>query len=223
MSDQAGIEQLGGLPTEARNPRSEQLDGMATVALLETIAAAVRAQLPAIARCVDAIAERFAGGGRLFYAGAGTSGRLGVLDASECPPTFSVEPGLFVGLIAGGDAALRRSSEQSEDSPEQGAADLRAHDPAEADTVLGIAASGRTPYVIGALKAAQAVGALTVALTCAGGTGRQSALAEVAGAHRLDAHESRHCDQDGAEHDFDGGDGAPRRGLRQPDGECAAD
>jgi N-acetylmuramic acid 6-phosphate etherase len=187
MSDQAGIEQLGGLPTEARNPRSEQLDGMATVALLETIndedatiAAAVRAQLPAIARCVDAIAERFAGGGRLFYAGAGTSGRLGVLDASECPPTFSVEPGLFVGLIAGGDAALRRSSEQSEDSPEQGAADLRAHDPAEADTVLGIAASGRTPYVIGALKAAQAVGALTVALTCAGGTGRQSALAEVA-------------------------------------------
>ena len=168
---------LAQLPTEARNPRSEHLDQLSTLDMLQlindedaTIAAAVRAALPSIAAAVDAIAERFARGGRLFYIGAGTSGRLGVLDASECPPTFSVPPGLFVGLIAGGDSALRKSSEQSEDSPAQGAADLAAHILTAHDTVLGIAASGRTPYVLGALEHANTIGALTVSLTCTGKT-----------------------------------------------------
>ena len=145
-----------------------------------TVPSAVRAALPHIADVVDAIAARFAEGGRLFYVGAGTSGRLGVLDASECPPTFSVAPGLFVGLIAGGDAALRRSSEFSEDSPAAGASDLEARALTPQDTVLGIASSGRTPYVLGALAAAVDAGALTVALTCAGGGVNPSRLAALA-------------------------------------------
>ena len=180
-------EQLGALPTEARNPRSEKLDELATIDMLRvindedaTIAAAVREALPEIAAAVDAIAERFARGGRLFYVGAGTSGRLGVLDASECPPTFSVDPGLFVGLIAGGDAALRKSSEASEDSPPAGAADIGAHNVTAKDSVIGIAASGRTPYVLGALAAAKDAGALTVALTCAGGGSERSRMATAA-------------------------------------------
>ncbi len=180
-------ERLGGLPTEARNPRSEGLDRMGTVEMLgvmndedATIAAAVREALPKIAEVVDAVAARFERGGRLFYVGAGTSGRLGVLDASECPPTFSVGPGLFVGLIAGGDGALRTSSESTEDKPEEGERDLAGYGVGEADTVVGIAASGRTPYVMGALGAAARAGALTVALTCAGGAGVVSPMAAMA-------------------------------------------
>jgi N-acetylmuramic acid 6-phosphate etherase len=168
-------EQLSQLPTEAANPRSANLDELSTLEMLQlindedaTIASAVRLALPQIAEAIDAISARFSRGGRLFYIGAGTSGRLGVLDASECPPTFSVPPGLFVGLIAGGDSALRKSSEQSEDSPEQGAADLAPFQITAADSLLGIAASGRTPYVLGALNYANSIGALTVALTCAG-------------------------------------------------------
>ncbi len=180
-------EKLGQLPTELRNPRSEHIDELSTLEMMRvmndedaTIAAAVREALPEIAAVVDAIAERFARGGRLFYLGAGTSGRLGVLDASECPPTFSVPPELFVGLIAGGDSALRRSSEESEDSPAAGADDLALHRPTSDDAVLGIAASGRTPYVLGALAGAREAKALTVALTCAGGTGGRSRMAAAA-------------------------------------------
>lgn len=183
-------EQLSALPTEARNPRSARIDELSTLEMLgvineedATVAAAVRAVLPQVAGVVDAVAERFARGGRLFYVGAGTSGRLGVLDASECPPTFSVGPGLFVGLIAGGDSALRKSSESSEDSPEVGARDLEPFALGEQDTLVGIAASGRTPYVLGALADAIECGALTVALTCAGGAehaSRMAALAELA-------------------------------------------
>src|ERR1700722_12957660 len=124
---------LSSLITEARNPLSEHIDELPTLEMLTiinqedaTVAAAVASELPNIALAVDEIAARFAQGGRLFYIGAGTSGRLGVLDASECPPTFSVPPGLVQGLIAGGDAALRISSEHSEDSPEEGARDLAA-------------------------------------------------------------------------------------------------
>ena len=131
-----------------------------------TVASAVRAELLHIAEAVDAITERFAVGGRLFYIGAGTSGRLGVLDASECPPTFSVPPVLFQGIIAGGDAALRLSSERSEDSREQGAKDLAAAGVLPGDALVGIAASGRTPYVLGAISYAKSLGALTIALTC---------------------------------------------------------
>jgi N-acetylmuramic acid 6-phosphate etherase len=177
-------ENLAALPTEARNPRSDRIDELSTLDMLRvinqedaTVAAAVGAALAEIAAVVDAIAERLARGGRLFYVGAGTSGRLGVLDASECPPTFSVDPGLFVGLIAGGDAALRKSSEASEDSPETGAADLQAHGLTAQDAVVGIAASGRTPYVLGALGAARQAGALTVALTCAGPTVSEMGMA----------------------------------------------
>jgi N-acetylmuramic acid 6-phosphate etherase len=164
---------LAALSTEARNPRSAQIDQLSTLDMLTlinqedaTVAAAVATQLPAIARAVDAIAERFASGGRLFYIGAGTSGRLGVLDASECPPTFSVPTTLVQGLIAGGDRALRLSSEHSEDSTEEGARDLAAAGFTLQDTLVGIAASGRTPYVLGALSHARSLGALTIGLSC---------------------------------------------------------
>ena len=164
---------LGALLTEGRNPASEQIDRLPTLEMLQvinredqTVALAVEHELANIARAVDEIAARFERGGRLFYIGAGTSGRLGVLDASECPPTFSVPATLVQGLIAGGDSALRNSSEQSEDSPAEGAADLAPHDLGPYDTVVGIAASGRTPYVLGALDFAQSRGALTIALTC---------------------------------------------------------
>ena len=171
---------LSTLLTEARNPLTEHIDDLPTLDMLHLIndedrkaAAAVAAVLPDIAKAVDEIARRFEDGGRLFYIGAGTSGRLGVLDASECPPTFSVPPTLFQGLIAGGDSALRKSSEQSEDSPEQGAADLAAagftgsaSGETVPDALVGIAASGRTPYVLGALQHARSLGALTIALTC---------------------------------------------------------
>jgi N-acetylmuramic acid 6-phosphate etherase len=199
------MQNLATLVTEARNPLSEHIDELSTLEMLTvinqedaTVASAVAAELPAIARAVDAIADRFSLGGRLFYIGAGTSGRLGVLDASECPPTFSVPPSLVQGLIAGGDAALRRSSEHSEDSPEDGQRDLAAagfgisassESPsapsgkdgsgasAEAefpsktpDVLIGIAASGRTPYVLGALLHARSLGALTIGLSCAAGS-----------------------------------------------------
>ena len=174
---------LGSLLTETRNPASERLDQLSTLEMLElinaedaSVAAAVHAELPHIAQAVDAIAARFAQGGRLFYIGAGTSGRLGVLDASECPPTFSVAADLFQGLIAGGDRALRLSSEHSEDSREEGAHDLAAAGFAKHDTLVGIAASGRTPYVLGALDYAKTLGSLTIGLSCVPG----SALAQAA-------------------------------------------
>jgi N-acetylmuramic acid 6-phosphate etherase len=164
---------LAALPTEGRNPASEHIDQLPTIEMLRiinqedaSVAAAVAAELPHIANAVDAIAQRFEQGGRLFYIGAGTSGRLGVLDASECPPTFAVPQSLFQGIIAGGDGALRNSSEASEDSPDQGAADLIARAFTKQDALIGIAASGRTPYVIGALEHARKVGALTISLAC---------------------------------------------------------
>ena len=167
------LSHLASLTTEARNPLSEHLDELPTLSLLGLIndedakvAAAVRIELPQIALAVDAIAERFQRGGRLFYIGAGTSGRLGVLDASECPPTFSVPATLVQGLIAGGDRALRLSSEHSEDSAEEGARDLAGAGFAANDTLVGIAASGRTPYVLGALAHARSLGGLTVSLAC---------------------------------------------------------
>jgi len=164
---------LGTLVTETRNPATEHLDELPTLAMLELIndedakvAAAVRAELPHIAKAIDAITTRFQNGGRLFYIGAGTSGRLGVLDASECPPTFSVPAELFQGLIAGGDRALRLSSEHSEDSPDEGTRDIISAGFTPQDTLVGIAASGRTPYVLGALAYAKSLGALTIGLTC---------------------------------------------------------
>ncbi|MCU1294611.1 MAG: N-acetylmuramic acid 6-phosphate etherase [Bryobacterales bacterium] len=161
------------LLTEAQNPASRSIDDLPTLEMLAIINAAdqevalsVQRELPQIAAAVDAIAERLRQGGRLFYTGAGTSGRLGVLDASECPPTFNTPPDLVQGLIAGGDTALRKSVEKAEDDPEQGAQDLRAHAFKAEDALVGIAASGRTPYVLGALAYARSLGALTVGLSC---------------------------------------------------------
>ena len=162
------------LPTEARNPASEGIDQRSTLQMLQIInredqhvAVAVERELSSIAAAVDGIVARLEKQGRLFYIGAGTSGRLGVLDASECPPTYSVPGDLVQGIMAGGDAALRMALEDVEDDAEAGAADLRAHGFTGDDAVVGIASSGRTPYVLGALEYASGVGALTIALTCA--------------------------------------------------------
>jgi N-acetylmuramic acid 6-phosphate etherase len=161
------------LLTEARNPRSaevDRLDAAGIVALMNAedanVVAAVGAEAVAIARAIDWTAERFRRGGRLIYVGAGTSGRLGVLDASECPPTFSTPPEMVVGLIAGGPAALTRAVEGAEDDPMQGAGDLRAIGLQAGDLVVGIATSGRTPYVLGAVRHARSVGAATVGIAC---------------------------------------------------------
>lgn len=164
---------LDHLTTEARNPASEGLESLSTVEIVRVmnaedrqVAEAVGRETAAIARVVDEAADRLARGGRIVYTGAGTSGRLGVLDAAECPPTFNTDPCQVVGLIAGGRDALTTAIEGAEDSPELGAADLKAIDLSEHDLVVGIATSGRTPYVIGALKYARQVGAYTVALSC---------------------------------------------------------
>jgi N-acetylmuramic acid 6-phosphate etherase len=186
QQDQAAAPQtihLGTLTTEARNPSSESLDRLSTEEMLRVIsaadrevAAAVEAEIPNIAPAVEAIAARFEAGGRLFYIGAGTSGRLGVLDASECPPTFGVPPELVQGIMAGGDVALRSSVEGAEDDASLGASDLQAAGFTAKDVLVGIAASGRTPYVLGAIDYARALGALTIGLSCVA----KSALAAAA-------------------------------------------
>src|ERR1700744_5062069 len=165
------------LLTETRHPDTTNIDQLSTREMLEVINAAdrsvadaVHAELDRIAQAVDGIAERMEKGGRLFYTGAGTSGRLGVLDASECPPTFNVDPSLVVGLIAGGDYALRHSIVGAEDDAEQGVEDLKKHHLAARDTLVGIAASGRTPYVLGGIAYANQLGALTVGLSCVPGS-----------------------------------------------------
>lgn len=167
---------LAGLGTEAVGERTAHIDEMETAEALYAIndldaeiAPAVRRAIPDVARLVDTAHERMKAGGRIIYMGAGTSGRLGVLDASECPPTYGVPYGLFVGLIAGGPEALMRSVESAEDSPESGAADLDAIDVCENDVVIGLAASGRTPYVIGGLDRAHEAGALTASVSCVAG------------------------------------------------------
>jgi len=132
----------------------------------KTVPLAVEKAIPQIEKLVNVVVERIKAGGRLFYIGAGTSGRLGVVDASECPPTYGVPHGLVVGLIAGGDAAIRKAVEFAEDDFEQAWKDLQTHQINEKDTVVGIAASGRTPYVIGGLRDAQAHGLVTGCIVC---------------------------------------------------------
>ncbi|QDV33594.1 N-acetylmuramic acid 6-phosphate etherase [Tautonia plasticadhaerens] len=161
------------LLTEARNPASDRIDMLDAAGIVRLmnvedakVVAAVRAEEAAIARAVEVVAERFRAGGRLIYAGAGTSGRLGVLDASECPPTFSTPPGMVVGLIAGGPTALTRAVEGAEDDPTQGASDLDGLGVTGKDVVVGIATSGRTPYVLGAVERARAIGSTTVGIAC---------------------------------------------------------
>ena len=130
------------------------------------IAGIVRSQISAITLLVDALVSKMQRGGRLFYMGAGTSGRLGIVDASECPPTFGVEQGRVVGIIAGGDGAIRKAVENAEDDTEQGYKDLQVHDINTNDVVVGIAASGRTPYVLGALQACRQAGITTGCIVC---------------------------------------------------------
>lgn len=165
------------LLTETRNPATEQIDRLSTLDLARTFhladleaVAAVQPELPNVARAIDGIVPRLEQGGRLFYLGAGTSGRLGVLDASECPPTYNVAPEMVQGIIAGGDTALRNSVEHVEDDAPQGRSDLEAHGFSGRDVLVGIAASGRTPYVLGGLKYARELGALTIGLSCVPGS-----------------------------------------------------
>ncbi len=164
---------LAGLTTESINPASAGLGRMAALSIVQTmnaedstVAAAVAAEAEHIALAITEIAARLRRGGRLVYVGAGTSGRLGVLDAAECPPTFNTPPELVVGVIAGGTPALTRSIEAVEDNSHQGRADLEALGLNEVDSVVGITASGRTPYVLGAIEFATKRGGLTIGLAC---------------------------------------------------------
>src|ERR1051325_7645362 len=160
--------------TEQENPRTEQISSLSTADIIRLmndedarVAEAVREVLPSVAQAVEGIVERIEHGGRLFYVGTGTSGRLCVLDASECPPTFGVSPDMVQAVIAGGYDACYRAVEASEDDEEAGARDLEQRGFAKADTLVGIAASGRTPYTVGAVRYARSIGALTIAITCA--------------------------------------------------------
>lgn len=164
---------LSRLTTERRNPASAHIDSCTTLEMVtimqqedSKIASAIEKILPEIARAIDATSQRLENGGRLFYLGAGTSGRLGILDASECPPTYGTDPELVQGLIAGGVPAIFRAQEGAEDNPGLAVHDLKEHGFSAKDVLVGIAASGRTPYVIGGLKYARELGALTIALAC---------------------------------------------------------
>ena len=182
MSDRTkNLPGLDQLTTEARNSSSLDLDNFSSLEIVQlmntedaSVVTAVTAVSEAIAEAIDIIADRLANGGRLIYMGAGTSGRLGVLDAVECPPTFSTDPEMVQGLIAGGPEGLLRAVEGAEDSRVMGGADLQALGLSGLDVVVGIAASGRTPYVIGGLDYATEVGAFTIGFSC-------NAEAELAG------------------------------------------
>jgi N-acetylmuramic acid 6-phosphate etherase len=175
---------LSGLKTERQNRASADLDKLSALEIATLmnrqdaqVLRAVRAVLPAIAQAIDVVRDRLANGGRLIYVGSGTSGRLGALDASECPPTFGTDPAMVQYVIAGGERALANATEASEDSEELGAADMAARKPSKKDVVVGLAASGRTPYTIAALRYAGKKGAATVAVVCNTG----SDLAKAAG------------------------------------------
>ncbi|WP_347041826.1 N-acetylmuramic acid 6-phosphate etherase [Brachybacterium nesterenkovii] len=170
IEDRADLEYLF---TEGRNPRTRDLDTLDTMGILAVmndedhgVADAVRRALPDIGCVVDLVVAARRAGGRLIYLGAGTAGRMGVLDAVECPPTFGTDPGDVIGLIAGGERAFVHAVEGAEDDPELGAADLRALGLREQDVVIGLTASGRTPYAIGGLRYARSVGASTAAVSC---------------------------------------------------------
>lgn len=164
---------LTQLVTETRNPNSEQIDDLSTLEMLRVInnedklvPLAVEKVLPEITQAVDKIAAAFQDSGRLIYVGAGTSGRLGILDASECPPTYGSDPAQVVGLIAGGHQAILKAVENAEDNQELGAQDLKDINFNSHDVLVGIAASGRTPYVLGAMAHAKSVGACVVSISC---------------------------------------------------------
>lgn len=164
---------LEALITEGRNPDTLDIDKLSTEDMLKKInnedkkvPIAIEKEIPNIAKAVDIAADRLKKGGRLIYLGAGTSGRLGILDASECPPTFGVDPEMVQGIIAGGDTAIRKAVEGAEDNVELGKSDLKKKNLSSKDIVVGIAASGRTPYVLGALQYAKEIGAATIGISC---------------------------------------------------------
>lgn len=171
--ENALFKELAGLVTEKRNPASVEIDSKSIPEILQiinnedkTVPLTVEKELPYIARAVEIVVECFKYGGRLFYIGAGTSGRLGVLDASECPPTFGVSPEMVQGIVAGGYAALTQAQEGAEDRPSDGARDLIGRGFTRNDVACGLAASRRTPYVVGAIEQAQKMGAKTLFITC---------------------------------------------------------
>ena len=176
------MENFSALTTEKVNPATVNIDKCTTLEMIKLIndedkkvAAAVEKVLPEIARAVDVIAQSFEHGGRLFYIGAGTSGRLGVLDASECPPTFGVSPDMVQGLIAGGEGALIKAVEGAEDNRRLAESDLSDKNFCAGDVLVGITASGRTPYVLGGVEFSKKIGAITVGISCV----ENSALAKV--------------------------------------------
>lgn len=173
MKESIDMVRLDKLPTEQRNPNTGCIDRLPTLEMVRLIndedkkvAFAVERELPRIAEAVDAIYEALKAGGRLIYCGCGTSGRLGILDAVECPPTYSTEPDIVQGVIAGGESALFKAVEGAEDSFEGGREDMEAAGLRKSDILVGIAASGRTPYVLGAMAYAKELGCVTVAVTC---------------------------------------------------------
>lgn len=183
MTEKNLLNALGQMITEQRNPNSMHIDHLSALEIVQVInnedklvPLAVEKCLPQIAEAVEKIVAAFQQGGRLVYVGAGTSGRLGVLDASECPPTYGVPPEMVVGIIAGGERALRFPIEGAEDNREQGKADLQAINFSQKDVLVGIAASGRTPYVIGAMEYANELGATTVSIA----SNPNSAMAQIA-------------------------------------------
>ena len=193
------------------------------------VAGAVKLVLGDVAKAVDETVARLAKGGRLFYTGTGTSGRLGVLDASECPPTFGVSPELVQGVIAGGYDACHRAVEASEDDANAGGADLRQRGFTSGDVLVGIAASGRTPYTVGAITWARSIGAFTIGLTCVPGSpitqAAELSIVPVVGPevrYRIEQAQGRHGAEDGSQHDLDGDDGPSRVRERQPHVEPAS-
>ncbi|MDP0025537.1 N-acetylmuramic acid 6-phosphate etherase [Glaesserella parasuis] len=183
MAEQDLLKTLGQLITEQRNPNSMQIDTLSAYEIVQIInnedkqvPLAIEKVLPQIAQAVEKIVEAFQQGGRLVYIGAGTSGRLGVLDASECPPTFGVSPEMVKGIIAGGERALRHPIEGAEDNKEAGKQDLQAVEFSPKDVLVGIAASGRTPYVLGSLAYAKELGAITVSIA----SNPNSAMSQIA-------------------------------------------
>ncbi|MCT8592326.1 N-acetylmuramic acid 6-phosphate etherase [Glaesserella parasuis] len=183
MAEQDLLKTLGQLITEQRNPNSMQIDTLSAYEIVQIInnedkqvPLAIEKVLPQIAQAVEKIVEAFQQGGRLVYIGAGTSGRLGVLDASECPPTFGVSPEMVKGIIAGGERALRHPIEGAEDNKEAGKQDLQAVEFSPKDVLVGIAGSGRTPYVLGALAYAKQLGATTVSIA----SNPNSAMSQIA-------------------------------------------
>ena len=164
---------ISGLETERQNRASSDLDKMSALEIATLmnrqdarVLRAIRQVLPAIAQAIDVVRDRLVAGGRLIYVGTGTSGRIGALDASECPPTFGTDPDMIQYVIAGGEHALANATESSEDSPELGVRDMAVRKPGKKDVVVGLAASGRTPYTVAALKYAAKKGAATIAIIC---------------------------------------------------------